>query len=340
MYPLALLGLLVNAVLSSVQHSAYRWLAAIALPCTGDVLGVNATRAIIRQFAGPRFHFRINVFDGTRSCLSSHPHVVVSYIPGYMCLFWKRVLVPSLTDQYDRVFLLDNDVRLSPRLGFTLSAIDEWLAYTGAMIMQPSVIAGSRPGGESERPGTGVRGHYGFSAECSAHVVASPERLHISRPEAYRVLWDLLDNIPDDRLSTDSGLLMLWTQLTCERFAPRPAAIIAQSMQVVHLDTHTIRKAGLDPLYNHPAKKKMNVLFYLWNHPVYGRYANGSMGRRMAQRCGQFPSKVDEMTAKTRLAKKPQQGVPLLAVASRRCTRRCHGRACGASAARQRQCCT
>jgi len=197
----------------------------------------------------------------------------------------------------------DNDVRLSPRLGFTLSAIDEWLAYTGAMIMQPSVIAGSRPGGESERPGTGVRGHYGFSAECSAHVVASPERLHISRPEAYRVLWDLLDNIPDDRLSTDSGLLMLWTQLTCERFAPRPAAIIAQSMQVVHLDTHTIRKAGLDPLYNHPAKKKMNVLFYLWNHPVYGRYANGSMGRRMAQRCGQFPSKVDEMTAKTRLAK-------------------------------------
>lgn len=281
------------------RHS--KWLAGIALPCRGDDVGRGATQSIIWQYAGPRFHVRVNIFDTNRTCLTSHPHVVVSHVPGYMTLFWKHVLVPKLTRHYDRIFILDNDVQLSTTLGFSLAGVDRWFSHTGAMVMQPSVISASR----TTRPGTGVRAHGSFTADCVAYQVSAMERLHISRSEAYEVLWDILHSIPDERLSTDTALMSTWISLICERFPGRPSGILVQSMMAVHLDTHTIRKAGLDPYYNHPTHKKVNILFFMYEHPFYGEYVNGSARLRIQQRCGRAAHKPEDLGMASSRGRKP-----------------------------------
>ena len=124
-----------------------RWLAAVSLPCS-DPVGLEVTGRSVRLYAGPHFHWRVNIYDSTNaSCArwatasSVKRFVWTSHVPGYMTLFWKKVLVPSLTNTYDRIFILDNDVRLTPQLGFSAARIDRWFASTNAMIMQPSVIA-------------------------------------------------------------------------------------------------------------------------------------------------------------------------------------------------------
>ena len=78
-----------------------RWLAAVSLPCS-DPVGLEVTGRSVRLYAGPHFHWRVNVFDSTNSsCVpwaaeatAAPDHVVLSHVPGYMTLFWKRVLVP------------------------------------------------------------------------------------------------------------------------------------------------------------------------------------------------------------------------------------------------------
>ena len=286
---------------TAASMTRYQWLAGIALPCKGDEVGRSATQAIIEQYAGARFHVRLNVFDSNSSCLPPHPYAIVSHVPGYMTIFWKRVLVPDLTRKYDRIFILDNDVKLSPMLGFSLAAVDRWLALTGTMVLQPSVIGASR----AKRAGTGVRAHGSFTADCVAYQVNAVERLHVSRPEAYEVLWDILRSIPDERLSTDTGLMSLWISLICERFPGRPSGAVVQSITAAHLDTHTIRKAGLDPLYNHPSQKKLNVLFFMHSHPVYAQYVNGSAKSRINQRCGRPVSTLDDLGLMSKGAKRP-----------------------------------
>eukprot|EP00322_Chrysochromulina_rotalis_P010775 CAMPEP_0115836206 /NCGR_PEP_ID=MMETSP0287-20121206/4589_1 /TAXON_ID=412157 /ORGANISM="Chrysochromulina rotalis, Strain UIO044" /LENGTH=246 /DNA_ID=CAMNT_0003289685 /DNA_START=264 /DNA_END=1004 /DNA_ORIENTATION=- len=186
---------------------------------------------------------------------------------------------------------MDNDVQLSPILGFSLSAVDHWLAHTNAMILQPSVVGAAR----TKRPGTGVRAHGAFTADCVAYQVCTMERLHISRPEAYEVLWNILKNIPDVRLSTDTSLMALWVALVCEQFPGRPSGVLVQSIVAAHLDTHTIHKAGLDPFYSHPTRKKVNVLFFMLDHPIYGPYLNGTMKRRLQQRCGRPAIQVEDL---------------------------------------------
>lgn len=229
-----------------------RWLAGVALPCS-DRAGVEETGRSVLTYAGPSFHWRINVFDRKEaSCLpwATNRHVWISHVPGYMTLFWKKVLVPELTRLYDRIFILDNDVHLSPQLGFSPPRIDRWFARTSASILTTSVIAHSS--GADARGGTGLRQHHPFTANCAAHLIGSPERLHISLPAAYEVLWTILTNVPDKRLDTDTGLMGLWTALTCEAFPRRPPCVLVNSIQVVHLNTKTISAAGLDPQYNHP----------------------------------------------------------------------------------------
>ena len=68
-----------------------------------------------------------------------------------------------------------------------------------------------------------------------------------SLPAAYEVLWNILASVPDKRLDTDTGLMGLWTALTCEAFPRRPPCVLVNSIQVVHLNTKTISAAGLDP---------------------------------------------------------------------------------------------
>ena len=223
---------------------------------------------------------------------ATHRHVWISHVPGYMTLFWKKVLVPELTRRYDRIFILDNDVRLSQQLGFSPARIDRWFAQSGAMILTTSVIAHNA--GPTARSGTGLRQHHLFTADCAAHLIDSPERLHISRPEAYEVLWKILSNVPDKRLDTDTGLMGLWTKLTCEAFPRRPPCLLVNSIQVVHLNTKTITTAGLDPQYNHPKAKMNNILFYLWKHPLYARLVNHSVNPYPANECGVPPTSISD----------------------------------------------
>ena len=228
------------------------WLAGVSLSCAESESLAETGRSVAR-LAGRRFHWRINLHDSTEStCIpwATRPFVQVSFVPGYMTLFWKKVLVPSLTNQYDRIFILDSDVRLSPQLGFSPAAIDAWFARTNAMIVTTSIIP--HKAGRGARSGTGLRNHHPYTAECAASLIGSPERLHISRREAYEVLWHVLEAVPDKRLSTDTMLMGLWAMLTCEAFPRRPPCVLVNSITVVHLNSKTITKAGLDPQYNHP----------------------------------------------------------------------------------------
>ena len=134
-----------------------------------------------------------------------------------------------------------------------------------------------------------------YTADCIAYQVNAVERLHISRPEAYQVLWEVLHSIPDSRLNTDTALMSLWMSLVCERFPGRPNGVLVQSMAAAHLDTHTIRKAGLDPLYNHPTHKRANVLFFMLEHPVYASYTNGSKTLHLQQQCGRPASRLEDL---------------------------------------------
>ena len=301
-----------------------RWLAAVALPCS-DPVGLNATGQSVLLYASSHFHWRINIFDSAQtSCVpwaaEATEFLQISHLPGYMTIFWKRVLVPSLTRQYDRIFIMDNDVRLTPQLGFSPRLLDRWFERTGASILQPSVIASEERG----RSGTGIRNHHAFTADCAAHQIGSPERVYVALPAAYEVLWRLLQEIPDERLATDTGLLSLWTKLTCIAIPRRPPCVLLNSVQapprepatrsvahpsdrlapsrrlaraqVVHFDTKTISKAGLDPLYNDPrVNKRKNVLFYLWDHPQYGRLTNGSYNPYPEHECGVVASSVSDL---------------------------------------------
>ena len=63
-----------------------RWLAGVALPCS-DRAGVEETGRSVLTYAGPSFHWRINVFDRKEaSCLpwATNRHVWISHVPGYM----------------------------------------------------------------------------------------------------------------------------------------------------------------------------------------------------------------------------------------------------------------
>lgn len=280
-----------------------RWLAGVAAPCS-DRVGLEETARSVLTYAGPHFHWRVNIYDSTNaSCArwataaSVKRFVWTSHVPGYMTLFWKKVLVPSLTNSYDRIFILDNDVRLTPQLGFSAARIDRWFASTNAMIMQPSVIAADV--GPGARSGSGVKNHHAFTASCAAHAIESPERLHISRPEAYALLHQLLMDIPDKRLDTDTGMMYLWTALTCEAFPRRPSCLLVNSIAVVHLNTKTITKAGLDPQYNDPRAKKNNVLFFTWDHPTYGRLMNKSVVPFQENQCGIPARTVDDLGLRT-----------------------------------------
>ena len=106
-----------------------RWLLAISMPCgapDGPLSSLSSTESDIAHFGGPDFHVHVNHFDldreraerlyGARraSCLSASaaaaPHVHLSYVPGYMTLFWKHVLVPSYTRRFDVIALKDADL--------------------------------------------------------------------------------------------------------------------------------------------------------------------------------------------------------------------------------------
>lgn len=159
-----------------------RWLAGVALPC-GDRAGLEETGRSVLAYAGPSFHWRINIYDAKdASCVpwANHHHVWVSHVPGYMTLFWKKVLVPALTNLYDRIFILDNDVRLTPQLGFSPGRVDRWFARTGAMILTTSVIAHSSD--RTARSGTGLRQHHLFTADCGPPARAASHLGPTDRP--------------------------------------------------------------------------------------------------------------------------------------------------------------
>ena len=224
-----------------------RWLLAIAMPCAKKGSELAFAEHDIRHYAAGDFHVYVNIYDGEASCLSPSAtqsrFVHVSHIAGYMtskilpyqhmysptrlpiqsarartshiAVFWKRVLVPSLTRTFDVVVLKDADLLISPHT-FSRTEVEYWFTRTGASIITPSVAP--MKGGPNFRAGrASVSVGWSWGAGCVAVRSPFAEQMKISRSDAFeRSLWrPLLEGIDDAALSTDSYMMQLW-------YWPRP----------------------------------------------------------------------------------------------------------------------
>ena len=251
--------------------SSAKWLAAVSLP-SADPVAIHTTRRLINSHGSSRFHVKANIFDRhNRSCLAEEatlPFVTVTHEPRYMLRFWKHHLTPSLTKQFDLIFILDCDVWWTPDI-FSPSAVERWMDSTRARIVQPSVLAACKEvrGSRTCRSAGAARKHTEYAADCAAQVAPVVERLHISRSTAYGVLWDILNKIPDHRLDTDLGVMKLWCVQAQMAFPEHPACVILRSLAVVHDNTKTINKAGFDYKYlNQKAVQTDNTVIYIQQH--------------------------------------------------------------------------
>lgn len=252
-----------------------RWLAATSLPCA-DRASVAETRLFIETYASPKIHVHANVFDGhvsnckallTRaardgsgaadgssrlvaladtsagaknaSAARHHTHfVTVTSVPGHKTIFWKRELTPAVISKFDIVWLFDCDVRVSPHL-YSRANVEHWLEVTGASIVQPSVVAATIGG----RAGRGALTRSVLSAECVAREVPYIEQMTpIFRRAAFFLLWRTLQQIPDARLGSDSGLEALWCGLAAMHMPDKPPCVLLHHQSIVHMNTHTIHR--------------------------------------------------------------------------------------------------
>ena len=278
-----------------VMHASQslRWLAAVALPSVSQQ-AIETVRRLARMHGGPLFHVHANVYDQhNHSCLDGEPHVTLHTVPRYMLRFWKKVLVPELVRQYDRIFILDCDVWWTSSI-FSPAEVEMFMERTGVSVMQPSIIAGTTGG----RAAGSARKHGEYAADCAATTATVVERIYIARAEAYEVLWNMLMAIPDAMLDTDLMVASMWCILLSGKFPERPACMLSKYLAVVHDNTKTITKAGYDPLYFNTRIGKNTLPFIKehWNHTLSTfTWANASFPSPMC-----WP--LDDYTPKALLA--------------------------------------
>lgn len=138
------------------QHATpaprFTWLAATSFPCK-ERAAVAEVSYLIRLFASHTFHVFANAFDvraeerlesqaGPSACLAAlhaldREHVHTSTVPGHKTVFWKRVLTPAVTSTFDVIWLLDCDVRVSPRL-FSTDEVSGQRACAPLSLSRPS----------------------------------------------------------------------------------------------------------------------------------------------------------------------------------------------------------
>ena len=285
-----------------------KWLLVTHVACF-DHISVGEVFRTVTSYASPNFHVVLNLFRGAQKkesidgALKKHsmgerpcfivpeeltPYVTLDRQPGFKPIVWKYSVPPSLARKYDYIIMSDADIRFSPSLGFTLDAVDFWMRRTRASILQPTVVAERRGG----RAGTGDIAPHDYTAECVAQI--SPravERAYVARSSAYEVLWNVLNRIPDQHLSTDTGLEAVWCGLLRHRDPETPACVIHRTIAVTHLDTHAIRRQHHDGLYqaiggrrgSPNASNANNTIFYILKVPeLSAALKNGTLSHKMA----------------------------------------------------------
>ena len=235
-------------------HSSWRWLMATALPCA-DPTSMMEVTSFITNYASARMHVRANLFDVSSAKASqkgraaactaqlqgaapANSLVVVSTVPGHKTQFWRRELTPTAVARYDIIWLLDCDVRVSPRL-FILREIEYWMHATGASIVQPSVVP-AKAGG---RGGRGSFTRASLSADCAAREHPFIEQMTpVFRRGAFIALYHSLMSIPNELLGSDSGIDLFWCGLAAMAFPAYPACVVINTQSVIHTNTHTIHR--------------------------------------------------------------------------------------------------
>ena len=272
-----------------------KWLGAMALP-SSEPVAVATARRLIDMHAGPSFHVYANIYDQkNQSCLSDlvahySGHVFISTVPGYMLRFWKTVLTAELTAHYDIIMLVHCDIWWTHEM-FSLVAVEEWMQRTKAGSVMPSIVASTK----GARAAGAARRQTMYAADCAAKTLNACERIAIQTPAVYRIVWELLQEMPDLVLDADLMLMDLWCQKIAVAWPTRPACVVIHSMAVVHDNTKTISKAGMDKYYCCDKKTIMQHDTYYWIMNNYKSFlGNFSWGNTSFPLGTCFPIDPDE----------------------------------------------
>ena len=87
----------------------------------------------------------------------------------------------------------------------------------------------------------------------------------IFRREVFSLLVDALQEIPESRLGSDSGLEMLWCGLSVMHYPDHPPCVAVSHVSVIHLNTRTIHKYDKEER-QHYFNPNVNLLPYLVEH--------------------------------------------------------------------------
>lgn len=264
------------------------WLSAVSMPCA-DAVSRDAVQRFVATHAAPWLHVLINIFDGKTDqnrAECERPLVAagalrVSYVSGFKPIFWLQALTPERTAEYDLLWLVDCDLRVSPHL-FSTAQVEHWMAASGASIAQPSVLPASKHG----RGGRGALTRSGFSSDCIVHTMPYIEQMTpVLRREIWVLVWSALQGVPAARLSSDSGIETLWCGLAALHFPTWPACVALAHQSVVHLNTHTIHRFDKQER-EHYFNAHVNLMSYL--------QANFAPAMRAALRCPGAPCRKAE----------------------------------------------
>ena len=264
------------------------WLSAVSMPCA-DAVSREAVQRFVATHAAPWLHVLINIFDGKTDqsrAECERPLVAagalrVSYVSGFKPIFWLQALTPERTAEYDLLWLVDCDLRVSPHL-FSTAQVEHWMEVSGASIAQPSVLPASKHG----RGGRGALTRSGFSSDCIVHTMPYIEQMTpVLRREIWVLVWSALQGVPAARLSSDSGIETLWCGLAALHFPTWPACVALAHQSVIHLNTHTIHRFDKQER-EHYFNAHVNLMSYL--------QANFAPAMRAALRCPGAPCRKAE----------------------------------------------
>ena len=260
-----------------------RWLLAVSLACKSmrSPSDQQLIERDIANFGSPDFHIFVNVYDGHgchagrvngvqlvgMDALVKLPYVHLSRIEGYMTLFWKHILIPSVTRAFDIVVLKDADLLISPH-AFSVKEVEYWLQRTNASIITPS-IAPVRARGRAGRITVSTGQHFG--AGCVAMRSPYAEQMKIARSGAFEhALWrPILSPIADAALASDSYMMHLWCILSSRILSPAPGCVHLRHVFVVHVNKKTIASSkALASSYRPESEKGQGNIV----HELYRRF--------------------------------------------------------------------
>ena len=184
-------------------------------------------------------HGLLNLFDDLPQWTPElealrHARTVVTRVPGFKVLFWKREIRRSRYRRYSHIWLVDSDMAIAPSR-FNLRLLLHMMDRMNASIVQPSPYGGgaglySYTSIRGANRQTGVCGDRGDTRSTSMPLGVGPmvfdEKcvacrvpvVEVKVPLFTSAAWDVvhslvLTQLPDASLLSDQGLDLIWCSL-------------------------------------------------------------------------------------------------------------------------------